>query len=452
MKRFLWAFLVVLIPAMALGADLVPVSRNIEKISGSTYRIYTAPKYYKDVSGLRAIDPAHVENVLEDDGFYLKRSRGVVSVAACTNGQDMVFKTDDGASILSMALDSITFEGVSQPLSLTGTVSADGATTTMPDFLARSTGTRTRLLVPGNGNQGFRITFTIITDLEAVRVGDEYHFRDATEKVIFRLAAPRLVDTSTFEPLLGDAPGFPLAGAVTHTLTDNEDGTFTYVKESGPGFASLSLPASYLIDADVVYGEASDGWVGLDYSGGWIDAIAETTGSGSGQNDASSTVGTFALYYGGISYVYRSFFAFDLSAISGTVTACDFYIRSLRNSNLTESTTNVSVFQGTQGTSLAADDLHAFTGSEFGSCAWVNTTGTWNTISLNASGVSYISGMVGDTAYLCAREKDHDVAESNPGEWFGSGMYYSESTGNEPYLEITMAAPAVTSSPIIFCE
>jgi hypothetical protein len=186
--------------------------------------------------------------------------------------------------------------------------------------------------------------------------------------------------------------------------------------------------------ADIVFSTTGDGYINSAPST-WATAHGAATGS-SVNNTASEYASTFSSQFNGSTYfIFRGFFYFDLSALSGTVTASKIAIRGY---GLGE--TSVSAQLGTQAATLTTADYDSFTGSEYGHSTGWSTTG-YNEIVFNAQGIADTQSALGGSLNICAREYTYDYLNTPPPSTASrNGCYFSNSAGtaNDPYLEVTL--------------
>ena len=208
----------------------------------------------------------------------------------------------------------------------------------------------------------------------------------------------------------------------------------THIQPAGPGPPRAPVIPSPSEAIFTILSNTTDGHIGR--TGGTWDQCRNAT-DGTGYNDASTDYvwAARAAFVVGIRRVTRSFFDFDLSSISSslTVTAVTLKIRK------TGSRSDViSIQQGTQNISISTADFDQFTGLFFATQSW---TDTFNTFTFNAAGIAYIQSVLGSTAKLCAREYDHDYLDVEPGIGitYAGGMYYADTPldDDKPLLTIT---------------
>ena len=188
-----------------------------------------------------------------------------------------------------------------------------------------------------------------------------------------------------------------------------------------------------------IYGSANDGWVrNQGAPGTWAGYRDAVSGTLADNNDSRHTDAIQASYHDGWYWIYRSFFAFDLSGIpaASTVSAVALMLRGYAND-----LGNVSIQQGTQQTTIDVTDYDAFTGNLFDTLAW--TTGD-NEYELNADGITYIQSVVAGSgiAKICARNYDNDVLNVDPAPgptWNNCGCYFADTgtASNKPKLTVT---------------
>ena len=269
---------------------------------------------------------------------------------------------------------------------------------------------------------------------------DEYWIYNTDGKFRFRLGKPYLVDPKDMNPLCNEF-GLPYQNAVKHSLVEVAKGEYLYVKEADKGFADVKLPPSFLIDADTVYSSTADGMVSCYNSQTWSVIHDATTGSSVNNTNAFSANSASANYvnYTGLYYmIFRSFFYYSLSDLSGTATAVDEKIYGYSAGN-----GKVSTQKGTQADTLTTADFDSFTGSEYFHTASNWSTSGYNTLTYNAQGISDVDAALGSTFKSCIREYAHDYLNSSPGtSSYGNGCYYSDDTSGttDPYLYVTMGA------------
>ena len=216
--------------------------------------------------------------------------------------------------------------------------------------------------------------------------------------------------------------------------------------EDGKLFLEKTIPLSFLQNAvgrvftdttTSYYAGANDGYVASGGGSNWSTQRNLTDGASFSSTVTGAGQGIATRFDSPDYQILRSFFDFDLSTDSGTVTAVDLKIHGYAASN---AESNTVVQEGTQTTNLANADYDAFTGASLGSVAsWINSG--YNTISLNSSGISYVNNVFGTAtlAKFCAREKAHDFDDSAPATTYRNSCYYSEQTGTDedPYLSVT---------------
>ena len=159
---------------------------------------------------------------------------------------------------------------------------------------------------------------------------------------------------------------------------------------------------------------------------------------------------------GGISYgVFRSFYYFDTSGITGTVSSATFKIYGYSATDGSIITVKSTAFGGDGGTALATTDFNNITGYSAGASLAGNATdysatilaGSWSTSGYND--LASTSGLRADmqnndVVIICVMDYTNDYLNvaltSNATLNFGG--YYTENTGTskDPYITYEVAA------------
>jgi len=140
--------------------------------------------------------------------------------------------------------------------------------------------------------------------------------------------------------------------------------------------------------------------------------------------------------------IVRSYFYFDTSGITGTVSSATLKIYGCcGNSTADVIAIKSTAFGGDGSASLAASDYGAidFSTAYSAELATWSTSG-YNNITLNATATADIKN--NNAFIVCLVEHDHDYADSAPSSaGFTSGAYYDHNTGTskDPYIDYTLA-------------
>jgi hypothetical protein len=437
-------------------ATVIPRRRSQEEIlysDGSReVRCYSPanPHYYKDGEGaFHAIDMAVVEEKGSGVGQAKLRSQNVVSAGVRADGNLSKavglrpdFSQAKGDHQLEFTLVSVEVDGVDQAIA--GKVSAPVASA--KDAKAWDMG---RYLVIQNRRfcrqavlidrpkESFRVEFLLhvkgltVSPVEAAgRSG--WHVRDASGEVDWMVAEPLILDGNLED--IKNADGLPVSGKyVTHSLTDNKNGTFTYIKTSVDGADFSALPDQFWVDASTVYSSMVDGCIYSGTGTSWATLRGLGTGS-TVNNTATSDNSAIRASFSSPNYaIYRSFFFFDTSYITGPIALC---IANLYGS-YTLGSPSVYLQKGTSTSSISTSDFDAFTGFAYGSFSdyW---SSSYHGIPFNATGVSEIN--LSGVTCICARE-GCDYNDTAPTGFITAGCYFADNTGitRDPFLSITTA-------------
>lgn len=426
---------------------IVPLGKSKEEVTYTngikTTRCYSPinPHYYRNSADeLKLIELDYKEDsVLPIDTCEIKtKNISSVGVRKSDNPNKFLGIRPNGNNNqqLEFTIEDINLDNVSASgINLSKTDKVDNVTTDLGDILIRTTRRGCRQLIKAPTVSGtFSIKYKIhLTNLEIRNSKDgEYYepdehgnfvITDEEDNFVYSIAKPKLLDDE-----------FNIVSEETiHTLKDNGDGTLEYIKSPD---TECDVAAATYIDADVYYGETTDGIV---------KAIAASFNNAHAKDPANSVATTGAT--GSVSvwmwwqvnnfwYLDRAFFMFDTDGVSGA-SSCKLYIHGFTN---TYNRSGVSVQQGTQADTLTTSDFQGFSGTYFDYIA----NGSWdqsdyNEFTLNASGIAAINET--GLTKLCIREYEHDYLDSSPGAvaWQNHAMYFTDETGTvkDPYLEIT---------------
>jgi|TARA_Y100000296_G_C5148646_1_gene245184 hypothetical protein len=210
---------------------------------------------------------------------------------------------------------------------------------------------------------------------------------------------------------------------------------------------------------DPIYSAVTDGFVRRSGQSSWGNARDTADGTLAKPSDLQSSYAASAAMVSGRSgdewYVYRSFFAFDTSVVSGPVSSASLklygYVNGDGNVIAVKCDPTIGLSLTTDVAVTDFDELENFVAGSTGSMNGVVTTysayvPTWSTIgynsmSLNATARSDIED--DDLVIICLLEYDHDFLDVAPSAYnaYRSGCYYQEQsgTGKDPYLDYTLA-------------
>jgi hypothetical protein len=429
-----------------------PVSRHITEYLTTTpgvkrYRCNTLqnPLYYYDGARFQPVSITDVADTFngKSEGIYL-RDKSIVSVGIKKADDAYKFlglrpdEKQDGSEQIEFSIEDIQVNGKAKVIDLsTKTVLSPYALDLGP-LSVRFRRQGTRICLPlTKANEGFK--FALRLHLTGLNVQyradlDEYWIYNERGQFRFRIRRPLLIDPVNGEPLLYEGEPGQYDNLVQHSLKDLGGGEYLYVKEPTEAYGKAKLPTSLLVDADTCYSGIADGYVRFA-NANWDTTHNATDGDTASSSLTNSQYAMASQYLTGTSlfYIFRSFFYFDTSAITGTVTSCSEFLYGVTANN-----SDVMAMKGTQAATLVTGDFDAFTGNSYGSKTPWSKTG-YNEIAYNATGIADV--VVGGTTKVCNREDSHDFDNSNPGtSIYLNGCYYADntSTDKDPYLSIAM--------------
>jgi len=199
-----------------------------------------------------------------------------------------------------------------------------------------------------------------------------------------------------------------------------------------------------------IYPEAGDGTI-FAHEATWAEVHAASTGYSLNIDSNNRYCGVFydaTPYY----YIARYGLTFDLSAISGTVSAVSFYL--YPESSNTTPNSDMKVFGYSGANPVTVDDF-----GSFGDTAYTDTVADGDTwayddyfeFAFNETGIAAVQSALGGNFGVGGREYTHDGVGTTPGTTtYIMGYYqsYNTETSKDPYLEVTYT-PLADSAPKI---
>ena len=206
-----------------------------------------------------------------------------------------------------------------------------------------------------------------------------------------------------------------------------------------------------------IYAASTDGYVYKAAAGTWSSIRDAGTGTVPATQPSRYFRAMRAFHNAGRGsdtyWVSRSFFAFDTSGVTATVSSATLKIYGF-SSDDAGGVIAVKATAPDLSTDIAAADFDAITGFSTGNTMSGNVTdysselATWTTsgyneITLNAQALSDMVSL--DVLKICVVEHDHDYSNSAPSSAdFDNGCYFTDNTGTskDPYIDYTLAVGA----------
>jgi len=428
-------------------SNIGPISRTqelvrINKDGSRVIRAYSPanPHYFKDAQGvLRPIQVGDVSEAQSTIGDIQLRAKNIVSTGIRKDSNPEKYlglrRDEDQAGIeqLEFTIERVEFDGKEQKIDLSQNKIISPIAIDLGSVIVTSTRQYTRQAVKVDRPiKSFRIKYKL--HLKGLRIEhrkdlDEFWVYSLKGEFRYRIKKPKIIDLITLEHLTNDLVN-PFDGKlIKHSLIENPDRTYTYVKEQGKCFDPAILPKSYGIDADTVYSHSDDGYIKADYDT-WNECLTATNGT---------LTRTWCEIECQPSLIDRSFCYYDVSGLIGTAASVKngMYITVLDGSG------DITIRQGTQSQPFAANyaDFDSFTGAYFAK-GDPDTEDEFFILDFNSAGIAYVNTLIGSgTVKLCYQEYTHDYLEAESGTWFQ--VNFRGGTGDpaeDPYLEIAMAA------------
>ena len=199
-----------------------------------------------------------------------------------------------------------------------------------------------------------------------------------------------------------------------------------------------------------VYAGSSDCRVGSGAKTTWSDA--RTVGGGFSNSQSNFQFGIYNIYTGGRGsnsyFVVRSFFGFDLSGLSGTVSSATISIYAKHLGTTGDSFATMHLKEATSVPTGTSGYTNCFSsGTTFGTALGSTTTHglQYHDVTVLSAGITAINNQIGSGTFAVAAVGDFDNSNTAPslgGDFVRIHIYYSESGGTsaDPKLTLTFAS------------
>tara|TARA_R100000664_G_C2753468_1_gene140884 strand:+ start:759 stop:2147 length:1389 start_codon:yes stop_codon:yes gene_type:complete len=435
----------------------IPINRWTELIDDTEYRIYnkSSPHYYQDKTGnLHSIDMFHSQSKSNSNigGFQLyEKNIHSVGIRSGSNNTTKYIgirpdeTQQDGSQQMEWSIESIKINGNSITPNLSE-YSTDGVVKNLGNIAVQSTRKFTRQMVHYTGSiDNFEIGYKLhLTNLHISnsKSGDLYqadndsrfYILDENNDSKYIINLPSLLDSNFSR----------VSNETSHSLKDNGDGTYDYIKYSS---GSISSSVNY-IDAETIYSTAaSDGDIFVINQTTWNNAHDATLGSVDNSSDTANAVARgYEFFFSDRFDIYRTFLYFDTSAVQSkicTAGTINIWIDNDSYSGVQKSD-DFYIMKGTQGSSMSTSDYQSFDRNTLYTAQVSTVTDDdYESNNLNSNGISDVTSA---DLKVCLQSQ-RDYTDFSPGavpseqRWYGPGaLYMSDYTGTsrDPYLSLTV--------------
>ena len=198
-----------------------------------------------------------------------------------------------------------------------------------------------------------------------------------------------------------------------------------------------------------VYAGSSDCYIGSGAQTSW--ANARSNGNVFNSSLANYSFGIYNIYTGGRGvnsfFCVRSYFGFDLSGLSGTVSSATISIYAKNLGTIDDPEATVHFKEATSVPTNSSGFTNCFSsGTTFGTALGSTTTHglQYHDATVLPAGITAINSQIGSGTFAVAAVGHFDNANSAPslgGDFVKIHIYYSESggTSNDPKLTLTFA-------------
>lgn len=201
----------------------------------------------------------------------------------------------------------------------------------------------------------------------------------------------------------------------------------------------VSIPTSAIGDtAYTVYANSNDGFI-RSSNANWNTARGGSNLAVNVVNDRVTPAAIYVVIY----YIFRAYTQFDIPALTGTISSVSL---NLYRYDADTPYSQLVTVQSSCGSTLSSSDWGKYSTTEFSSRVDYSTWAAgYNSISLNAAGISYITSSINSTAkFASLQDKDFDnttVGVATSTKSFSWVTTETDGTSQDPKLIITVAAP-----------
>lgn len=199
-----------------------------------------------------------------------------------------------------------------------------------------------------------------------------------------------------------------------------------------------------------VFAGSSDCRVGSGAQSTWSNA--RTVGGGFSNSQSNFQFGIYNVYTGGRGannfFCVRSFFGFDLSGLSGTVSSATISIYGKNLGTAADEESSLFLYEATSVPTGTSGFTNCFSsGTTFGTALGLTTTFglQYHVATVQSAGITAINNQIGSGTFAVAGVGYYDASNTAPslgGDFVQIQIYYSESSGtsNDPKLTLTFAS------------
>ena len=213
-----------------------------------------------------------------------------------------------------------------------------------------------------------------------------------------------------------------------------------------------------------VFANSNDSVIGTAGTDTWANVRGNVNSTGYSQNTVTnSTIGLLNMGVSGRGatsyFVYRSYFEFDLSGLSGTATDVSIHLYADNLGTVADFEASIFIVQSTALAGGSADFGNCFSsGTTLGSVlaiAQASTTEDYCDADFNSAGISAVNNAIGSGTLTIGCLGYYDATNTAPtedGNLTRIKLTYANYSGTsrDPYLRVTTSSAAATDNAVFF--